>query len=162
MKKIFLVEDSRIVAGLLKFELENEFDCEVFHFENKQELMENISLQPDLVILDYFLDGVYQETASLILEDLNKITPSIPVIIFSGQHNLKLAVDLIQAGAMDYIDKNEETFLEDINKAVGNILAFSETKTKLKKIEKRVALDRKQVITWGVVGLVLILTLFIV
>ena len=90
--------------------------------------------KPDIIILDHFIDNEYKESGLTVLKKIKSIDKNIPVIIFTGQHDLKLAVEFIHAGAVDYIDKNEENFLEDINTAIRNIFKYEDTVTKLTKI----------------------------
>ena len=71
---------------------------------------------------------------------------NIPVIMFSGQHSLQLAVELIHAGAADYIDKNEDSFLEDINQSVRTLFKYYDTVNQLSVANEQVLLDQKQFI----------------
>ena len=159
MKKVFLLEDSRIVSELLKFELENELQCEVVCFKTGNDLIANLLTWPDAIILDYFIDNEFKENGLNILNKIKAINKTIPVIIFSGQHNLKLAIELIRAGAVDYIDKNEDTFLEDVNNAVRNVFQYEDAKTGLNKMEKKITVDRKQILALGFFGAFLLLAL---
>jgi DNA-binding NtrC family response regulator len=119
MKKIYLLEDSIIVSELLRFDLIKEFNCEVIIFENGNDLINNLCFNPSIIILDHFIDNEFHENGLIILKRIKNIDKSIPVIIFSGQHNLELVFEFLNTGADRYIDKNKESFLEDIINAVG-------------------------------------------
>ena len=162
MKKIFLLEDSKIVTELLKFDLTRELNCEVIEFQNGNDLIANIDSAPDIIILDHFIENEFNENGLSVLKRIKIADKSIPVIIFSGQHNLHLAVELIHAGAIDYIDKNKESFLEDINYAVRNIFKYEDTVLQLSKVEKRITSDKKQIFGIGIFCLLLLTILFIV
>jgi two-component system OmpR family response regulator len=162
MKKIFLLEDSSIVSELLKFELESEFDCAVICFINGSDLLANLNEEPDLIILDYFIDNAFNENGLDIMNRVKSVNDKLPLIIFSGQHNLKLAIQLIHAGAVDYIDKNEDNFLVDINNAVRNVFNYGEAKKQLTRTQEKISVDRKQILTFGILGLVLLVSLLIV
>ena len=43
MKQIYLLENSRIVSELLRFDLTKEFNCEVTILENGNDLIDNMS-----------------------------------------------------------------------------------------------------------------------
>ena len=86
-------------------------------------------MNPDLVILDYFLDSY--EDGLFMLRSIKKMNKTIPVIMFSGQNNLKTAVKLIRAGAIDYVNKNDDDFLENIMTAVEGVFQFRETRKEL-------------------------------
>lgn len=160
MKKIYLLEDSKVVTQLLKFDLVNEFNCEVITFDNGNDLVQNLSLKPDVIILDHFIDNEFQENGLVVLNRIKEINKVIPVIMFTGQHDLKLAVNLIHAGAVDYIDKNEDSFLENINNSVRNIFKYEDTVRQLKKIEQRILIDKKQIMGLVTLCTILIVTLF--
>lgn len=161
MKKIFLLEDSLIVSELLRFELEQEFDCKVVCFTDGNALLTSLREGPDLIILDYFIDNAINENGLAVMNSIKSINDKIPLIIFSGQHNLKLAIQLIHAGAVDYIDKNEDSFLEDINNAVRNIFHYDEAKKQLNHAQEKISFDRKQIVTFGLLGLILLISFFI-
>jgi DNA-binding response OmpR family regulator len=58
----------------------------------------------DFVILDYNLkqgDGLH------CLEEIRQIDPIVPIIAISGQASDEIAAELVQAGADDYINKQE-------------------------------------------------------
>jgi DNA-binding NtrC family response regulator len=128
MKKIFLVEDSALVAELLKFELENEFDCSVVWLKNGCELIKRMHEKPSLIILDYFIDGEDQENGFDIMKEIKEMNNKLPVIIFSGQQSMQRAIEILDAGAIDYIDKNEDNFLDELIHSVENVFRFGESK----------------------------------
>ncbi|WP_231557051.1 response regulator [Flavobacterium sp. AED] len=69
--------------------------------------MENLSRNPDIIILDYQLDGIV-ENAMNGLETLDKIkafNPQIPVIMLSSQDKIEVAINYIQYKAFDYVVK---------------------------------------------------------
>ena len=149
MKKIYILEDSKIVTELLKFDLINEFNCEVIAFDNGNDLIAKLPLNPDIIILDYFIDNEFQENGLIILNKIKALNKIVPVIMFTGQHDLKLAVDFIHAGAVDYIDKNEDTFLEDMTNSIRNIFKYEDTVTQLSKVKTRIKIDKKQIFGLG-------------
>jgi DNA-binding NtrC family response regulator len=161
MKKIYLLEDSKVVTELLRFDLVNEFNCEVITFDNGNDLIKNLPSSPDVIILDHFIDNEFQENGLVILNRIKAINKVIPVIMFTGQHDLKLAVNLIHAGAIDYIDKNDDSFLENMNTSIRNIFKYEDTVIKLNKIQKRLLIDKKQILGLVMFCLVLLTTLYI-
>ncbi len=161
MKKIYILEDSKVVAELLKFDLAHEFNCEVITFDNGNDLIEKLSSNPDIIILDHFLNNERKETGLAFLNKIKAINKIVPVIMFTGQHNLKLAIEFIHAGAVDYIDKNEETFLEDMTNSIRNIFKYKDSVTKLGKVENKVLIDKKQLIALGLFVSLLVILLFI-
>lgn len=162
MKNIFVVEDSRIVSELLAFEMEESFQADVTCFASGQELMENLLKNPDLIILDYYLDNGRSTVTGLeVLKKLKKVKPDIPVIVFSGQHDMKTAVDLINQGAVDYIDKSSETFLEELCKSVKDVMSVKDLETGKKKYNREINGTKKQILFVSAMSVVLLLILLL-
>lgn len=160
MKTIFILEDNPTVLFLLRSQLESAFQCQVKGFQNSQDLLDNMTLNPDLIILDYFFDNKNFENGLTVLQEIKMIDSNLPVIIFSGQHDLQLAVKLIRNGAIDYIDKNEEDFLEHILTSVRTIFNYNQTRTRLKELKADLHVQCRQFEVIGLFGLVLLITLF--
>ena len=68
----------------------------------EQGLREINTRLPHCVLLDYFLPG---NNGLAVLADIHQQHPQLPVIVLTGQGNEKLAVELLKAGAQDYIAK---------------------------------------------------------
>ena len=162
MKNIFVVEDSRIVSELLAFEMEESFQADVTCFSSGKELMENLLKNPDLIILDYYLDNGRSTVTGLeVLKQLKKVKPEIPVIVFSGQHDMKTAVDLINQGAVDYIDKSSETFLEELCKSVKDVMSVKDLERGKKKYKREINGTKKQILFVSAMSVVLLLILLL-
>ncbi|MDB5272913.1 MAG: ompR [Chitinophagaceae bacterium] len=56
----------------------------------------------DCVFLDYNMPGA---DGLVILKEIKQVNPNIPVIMLTGQKNEKTIVELMQAGATDYLSK---------------------------------------------------------
>jgi PAS domain S-box-containing protein len=59
-------------------------------------------LAPDVVLLDY---NFPRHDGLSVLRDIRDVDPSIPVIVLTGHDETSLAVELMKAGAVDYIPK---------------------------------------------------------
>jgi two-component system, OmpR family, response regulator len=113
--KVFLVDDDTKHLILLKNHIEkkSEYDLKVNIFSNGENCLDKMHENPDIVILDYYLDGIRTDAANG-LEILKKIRISNPntyVIMMSGQDDLKVAIATIDNGAYDYIIKGESAYL---------------------------------------------------
>lgn len=122
---IYIVEDSRLVSEMVKKVMIENFYCDVFLFSDYHELKRKADQSPDIIILDYFLDGL--DTDPLLsgeetLRNILRVYPQAKTVIFSGQHELETALELLRIGAIDYVDKNDEDFLEELNLAIGYII----------------------------------------
>ena len=102
---IFLVEDNEIYLKTLeKYLKENlKFNARIHTFLSGEECLKNMSLKPDIIILDYFLNSTTQEAANGldILKKIDTTYPNVAVIMLSSQDNIKIATDTMKYGAYD-------------------------------------------------------------
>jgi two-component system, OmpR family, response regulator len=115
---------------LLEIEFLEHADFEIETYVTGELCIENLSHKPDIVILDYLLDGVERDVMNG-LETLDKIkayNAEIPVIILSAQDKIDVAVNCMHHFAFDYVVKSETAFMR-LQKIITTIF---ETK-KLKK-----------------------------
>jgi len=111
--KLFLVDDDVVFLKLLEIEFLEQEEYLVETFSTGELCLEHLSNNPDVIILDYQLDGV-EKTAMNGIETLDKIkayNPEIPVVMLSSQDKIEVAVDCMHHGALDYVVKSETAFL---------------------------------------------------
>ncbi len=104
--KIFVVEDDPAYSKFLKYVLELNPDYEVSYYTTGKECVDNLHKNPSLITLDYSLPDMPGEQ---VLEQIRAHDPNINVIIVSAQEKIGTAVELLKAGAYDYISKDHET-----------------------------------------------------
>ena len=95
--------------------------------------MANLSHDPDVIILDYFLDGI-DATAMNGIDTLDKIkafNQDIPVVILSSQDKIEVAVNCMHHRAFDYVVKSETAFVR-LQKIITTISRY-------KKMEKELS-----------------------
>jgi DNA-binding NtrC family response regulator len=124
---IFLVDDDKMFLSSLKNSLDKQFKSgvEVVTFTNGEDCLKRISDNPDIVVLDYYLNDEQHPDAMDGIELLKKIKESSEesaVIMLSGQDKLQVALDSIKNGAYEYISKSESTFIR-IQNVVRNIIS---------------------------------------
>lgn len=128
---IFLVDDDAVLLKLLAIDFQLQTDFKVFTFETGEKCLENLDLQPDLIVLDYHLDSVEKEALNgiEILDKIKEYSALIPVIMLSSQDKIEIAIDCMHHKASDYIVKSETSFikLQTVIQAIFN----------LKQIEKK-------------------------
>ena len=106
-KKVLLVEDNpgdvRLLIEFLHENGKNEFSLE--HVDTIKRALDYLEHNDcDLLLLDLSLpDGSGLETARL----LCGAAPHLPIIVLTGLEDDKLAIEAVQAGAQDYLIKNE-------------------------------------------------------
>lgn len=131
--KIFLVDDDALFLKSLEIEFLQHADFTIETFGTGELCMVNLSYKPDVIVLDYYLDGI-DKTAMNGIETLDKIKAydqEIPVVILSSQDNIEVAVDCMHHKAFDYVVKSETAFLR-LQKIITTIFHY-------KKIEKELS-----------------------
>lgn len=106
---IFIVEDDPWYGKFLQHHLSLNPDYDVQLFENGKDCIQNLNKNPNIICIDYGLPDV---TGDKLLEKIQKLKPELPVIVISAQEEIAVAVDLLKAGANDYIIK--DTYTKDI------------------------------------------------
>lgn len=102
--KIILVEDNESLNRLVSFRLEKA-GHEVHGFTMASELIENYqNLEPDLLLLDFSLPDM---NGRELVEVLQEMKYDAPFVIVTGHSDIKLAVELMKLGALDFVVKDE-------------------------------------------------------
>jgi two-component system, OmpR family, response regulator len=131
--KLFLVDDDAIYLKLLEIEFLEHADFNIEKFATGELCVANLSHNPDIIILDYYLNGI-EKNAMNGIETLDKIkafNPDIPVIILSSQDKIDVAINCMHHKAFDYVVKSETAFLR-LNKIIPAIFRY-------KKMEKELS-----------------------
>jgi two-component system OmpR family response regulator len=120
--KLFLVDDDAVFLKSLKIEFLHHTDFTVETFATGELCIENLSKNPDVIILDYHLDGIDKNAMNGIetLDKIKAINPDIPVVMLSSQDKIDVAISCMHHRAFDYVVKSETAFL----RLQKNITAF--------------------------------------
>jgi DNA-binding NarL/FixJ family response regulator len=119
-KLIFFVDDDRMMLNLMEYTFKCKDGYDVKSYFTGEECVENLYLNPNLIVLDYILGDEESEAMSG-LETLKKITEqnnSIPVIILSREKNEALIEKFLKYGAKRYVIKDDffiDTLIETID-----------------------------------------------
>jgi len=111
--KIFLVDDDAVFLKLLEIEF-LEHDCfAVETFSTGELCLQNLSKNPDVIILDYHLDGIVKTAMNgmATLDKIKAVSPHVPVIMLSSQDKIDVAINCMHHKAFDYVVKSETAFL---------------------------------------------------
>ena len=102
---IFVVEDNPVYNSLITGALKANKYKQVHSFNSTEECLSKISLQPDIVVLNYAYSGF---TGLDLMRKVHETYPNIAFIFLSGQNDVETAVRIIKLGATDYIVKGEK------------------------------------------------------
>ena len=128
--KLFLVDDDRVFLKALEIDFLDHADFSVETFPTGEKCIENLEKSPDIIILDYHLDGI-DKTAMNGIATLDKIkafNENIPVIMLSSQDKIDVAIKCMHHHAFDYVVKSETAFMR--------LKTIIDTIFRIKKMEK--------------------------
>jgi len=131
--RLFLVDDDALFLKSLEIEFLQHGDFNIETFPTGELCLANLSHEPDIIILDYQLDGI-DKTAMNGMDTLDKIkafNPEIPVVMLSSQDKIDVAVNCMHHKAFDYVVKSETAFLR-LKKLIPIIIRY-------KKMEKELS-----------------------
>ncbi len=130
--KLFLVDDDVVYLRMLEMGFQEHGGFAVETFNSGEECLKNLSGKPDIVVLDYLLDGTNKKAMNGIetLDKIKAFNPEIPVIILSQQDKIEVAVACMHHKALDYIVKSE-TVLVRIQKIITALTEYQKMKKKL-------------------------------
>jgi len=119
---LFLVDDDALFLKSLEIEFHHHTDFTVETFATGELCVENLSHNPDVIILDYHLNGIDKNAMNGIetLDKIKALKPDIPVVMLSSQDKIDVAISCMHHRAFDYVVKSETAFL----RLQKNITAF--------------------------------------
>lgn len=128
--KIFLVDDDAMLLKLLAAEFTQHADFDIETYPTGELCLENLSHQPDVIILDYHLNGIDKEAMNGLatLDRIKAFDAGIAVIMLSSQDKIDVAINCMHHHAHDYVVKSETAFLR-LQQIITNIFKY-------KKMEK--------------------------
>ena len=130
--KLFLVDDDALFLKSLEIEFLQRADFTIETFATGELCIENLSHNPDVIILDYNLDGI-DKTAINGIDTLDKIkafNPDIPVVMLSSQDKIDVAINCMHHGAFDYVVKSETAFVR-LQKIITTIFRYRKMEKEL-------------------------------
>lgn len=111
--KLFLVDDDALFLKSMEIDFLQHADFIIETFATGELCVKNLSNNPDVIILDYHLDGIDKNAMNGIetLDKIKSVNPDIPVIMLSSQDKIDVAINCMHHKAFDYIVKSETAFM---------------------------------------------------
>jgi two-component system OmpR family response regulator len=130
--KLFLVDDDALFLKSLEIEFLDHADFEIETFSTGELCLANLSHNPDVIILDYHLDGIDKNAINGIdtLDKIKAFNPEIAVIMLSSQDKIDVAIDCMHHQAFDYVVKSETAFVR-LQKIISALFEFRKMKKEL-------------------------------
>jgi two-component system, OmpR family, response regulator len=110
---VFLVDDDVVFLTLLETEFRQNTDYVIQTFATGELCLEQLSQRPDIVVLDYYLNGIHKDAINGLdaLDAIKAYNKDIQVIMLSAQDKIEVAVQCMHHQALDYVVKSETAFL---------------------------------------------------
>ena len=123
--KLFLVDDDALFLKSLEIEFLEHADFVIETYATGELCMENLSHSPDVIILDYHLDGIDKNAMNGVqtLDKIKAFNPDIPVVMLSCQNKIEVAINCLHHRAFDYVVKNDTGFVS-LQKVIVNIFRY--------------------------------------
>ncbi len=128
--KLFLVDDDAVFLKSLEIEFLQHADFEIQTYSTGELCVSNLSSGPDVIILDYHLDGIQKGAMNGVdtLDRIKAFNQEIPVVMLSSQDKIDVAINCMHHKAFDYVIKSETAFVR-LQKIITTIFDY-------KKMEK--------------------------
>jgi|SRR5690606_17341167 len=111
-KKIFIVDDDPMLSEALSDYLTRNVAHEIHCFGTGEACLEQMHLNPDVMILDYHLDTIQKDAANgmEVLQTIKANYPKVEIIMLSSQESYLVAMKTLQKGAEQYVIKDKDAF----------------------------------------------------
>ena len=130
--KLFLVDDDAVFLKLLAIEFQQHADFIIETYATGELCIANLSQHPDVIILDYHLDGIDKNAMNGLdtLDKIKSVYPNLPVVMLSSQDKIEVAVNCMHHKAFDYVVKSETAFMR-LKQIINNILHYQKMEKEL-------------------------------
>jgi two-component system OmpR family response regulator len=129
--KVFLVDDDYSFTHYMKKSIlmSHTGKVEISTYCTGEDCLINLDIQPDLIILDYHLNGI-EEHAMNGMEILKRIKRNLPetkVLLVSSQKKPEVMMDTFRYGAEEYFNKTVNS-LANVSNWISYLLSSAELK----------------------------------
>lgn len=130
--KIFLVDDDALFLKSLEIEFLEHADFIVETYPTGEMCVANLSHNPDVVILDYQLDGIVENAMNGLetLDQVKAFNAETPVVMLSSQDKIEVAINCMHHKAFDYVVKSETAFVR-LQKIITAIFKYQKMEKEL-------------------------------
>ena len=131
--KLFLVDDDAVFLKMLEIEFLEHADFDIETFATGELCIDNLHFNPDVIILDYHLDGIDKSAINGIdtLDKIKAFSQDIPVVILSCQDKIDVAIKCMHHRAFDYVVKSETAFMR-LKKIITTIFRYKKMEKELR------------------------------
>lgn len=136
---IFLVDDDVLFLKALEIDFLQNGNFDIETYKSGELCLENLHKNPDIIILDYQLDGIDKNAINGIetLDKIKEFHSKIPVIMLSQQDKIDVAINCMHHKAFDYVVKSETAFIR-LQKIIAAIFVYKKMERELNWYMERV------------------------
>ena len=111
--RVFLVDDDALFLKLLETEFLQHGGFVVETYSSGESCIDNLSRNPDVVILDVHLNGIDKDAMDGIetLDKIKSFNSDIQVVMLSSQDEMDVALKCMHHHVHDYVLKSETAFM---------------------------------------------------
>ena len=107
----------------MEFTFQSREDYDVVCFNNGEECLENLSMNPRLIVLDHILAGPGEKRFNGLetLKEIRKVNAEVPVVILTGQGDDSLLTEFMENGANRYLTK-DHFFIDSLIETIQDVI----------------------------------------
>jgi len=130
--KLFLVDDDKVFLKSMEIEFLQHADFDIETYPTGEQCVKNLSNKPDVIILDYNLDGIEHGVMNGIetLDKIKSYDADIAVVMLSSQDKIDVAINCMHHRAFDYVVKSETAFTR-LQKIITTIFSYRKMEKEL-------------------------------
>jgi ActR/RegA family two-component response regulator len=110
--QLVILDDDLFYGNLVKYFFQNQGYSDVSFFEDESTCLNYVSIQPTLYIIDHFLK---QKTGLIMMQEICEKNPNAFFIYLSNQESSGVAIKAMKLGAIDYVQKDKNSFFHLLN-----------------------------------------------
>jgi two-component system, chemotaxis family, chemotaxis protein CheY len=120
IRKIFVIEDNKTEGMLLKLCLSSIANISITNFANGYDLLNNISENPDIVIVDLMLPDI---SGVELIKKIREYNTKINIIVVSAQRDIDIVAKVQELGVYNYLVKSESC-IEYLQQVISNLITL--------------------------------------
>lgn len=122
-KKIFFVDDDKMILNLLEYTFQSRQDYRVITYQTGEECLRNLPDGPSLIVLDHILSGPGEDRLNGLdtLIEIRKRDKEVPVVILTGQGDDTLLSEFMEHGANRYLTK-DDFFIDSLIETIQQVI----------------------------------------
>jgi len=121
-KLIFFVDDEPMFINLMEYSFKCRSGYYIKTFNSGEACVEHMYMNPDLVVVDFFLSNSDEQMTGMdLVKKIKEINPSTFLIFLSGNDDVAVINEAKAIGVKNYILK-DGYFIDNLTECISNLL----------------------------------------